>query len=78
MTSALLAKLARNQREYVKESVRIETKRRRQVRTREDQRNIAMVLRRKQKFVKIYTGIGIEEERYQTAARARTAYEFLT
>ena len=77
LTSALLENLAGSERKDVKESVRIEMKRRSEVRTKEEQRKIAIFWRRTKKFVRIYKEIGIEKNRYQAAARARTTYEFL-
>ena len=42
MTSSLLANLAGNKRKHVKERYRIEMKRRSEVRTKEEQRKIAI------------------------------------
>ena len=54
MTSSLLANLAGNKRKHVKESYRIEMKRRSEVRTKEEQRKIAIFWQRKKKLVRIY------------------------
>jgi len=71
LTSALLKNFAGSERKDVKESVRIEMKRKSEVRTKEEQREIAIIWRRTKNFVRIYEDTGIEKNRYQAAARAR-------
>ena len=70
LTSALLKNFAGSERKDVKESVRIEMKRKSEVRTKEEQREIAIIWRRTKNFVRIYEDTGIEKNRYQAAARA--------
>ena len=57
LTSALLENLAGSERKDVKESVRIETKRRSKVRTKEEQMKMAIFWRGTKKFVRIYNEI---------------------
>ena len=74
MTSALLEILAGSERKDVKESVRIEIKRKSEVRTKEEQRKIAIFWRRTKNLVRIYKETGFEKKTDIKGQRARTTY----
>ena len=60
--------MAGSERKDVKESARIEMKRRSEVRTKEEQRKIAIFWRRTKNLVRIYEDTGIEKKQISSGS----------